>query len=180
MIPEASGTSKVVIKDIRSLAANKALKITPQSGSSLEQKVASYIAATATGEKGSIGEDIAELLAKELDNAEVLNVKLNNTGHGFDPMVFENGLASPTKIKIFECKTIAPSENRITFDITNNGAQMGNQWTRYTIDRMVKSSQQSVKDVGNLLFVNQNKIERYVLTVDQTTNQIIILKLGDY
>jgi len=180
LVPEASGSSKVVISNIKNLPAEQVLKLTPQKGSILEQKLNEYIAAVGTDAKGTIGEDIGELLAKELDNTEVLNIKLNNAKQGFDPMAFENGIGNPTKIKIFECKTISPGENRIRFDVTNNGAQMGNTWTRNTINKMRNSTDLTIKETGDVLFKNQDKVERYALTIDQEAKQVIIIRLGDY
>ena len=122
-----------------------------------------------------IGEEMAEMLAKEIDNTTVLNIKLNNSGNGFDVMQFENGLENTTKIRLFESKPL--NSNSVVLPNTGMGTQMGDRWINANIQKMIRSTNADVKNIGNILDTNFVNIERYVFTVDKDLEQIIIFKL---
>ena len=159
----------------------KALVIAPKANTNLAKNVDDYVAAFKNGNsarQGQLGEDIAELIAKELDNSEVLNVKINNSGHGFDVLQFENGINNPTLIRMFESKPL--NGTSIELPMTNEGVQMGNLWQNAKIGVMRESSNLSVKSLGDVMFQNQRKIERYVLTIDKELKQVIIIRLDNF
>ena len=141
-----------------------------------------YIKAFQSGDtqlQGEIGEEMAEMLAKEINNTTVLNIKLNNSGNGFDVIQFENGLESTKKIRIFESKPM--NDNSVVLPKTvTKGIQMGDDWIDATIQEMRSSQDNNVANIGNILFQNQTQIERYVFTVDKDLKQIIIVKLENF
>jgi len=171
------------INNVTTLVNNKqALVIKPIENSSLASKMDDYISAFKggnTARQGEIGEEMAEMLAKEVDNTTVLNIKLNNSGNGFDVMQFENGLENTTKIRLFESKPM--NNNSVVLPNTANmGTQMGDQWTRANILKMVNNPNADIANIGNILFQNQSQIERYVFTVDKDLKQVIIFKLDNF
>ncbi len=44
----------------------------------------------------------------------------------------------------------------------------------------MRHSDVAIKDLGNTMFFNSNKIERYVITVDKDLKQVIVLKLDNF
>jgi hypothetical protein len=171
-----------VINNVKNLVNDgEALVISPAKNSPLAKKVDDYVAAFKKGDtkqQGEIGEAIAELLAKEIDNAEVLNLKINNSGHGFDVLQFENGLGSPKAIRMIESKPLNGST--VKLPMTNEGVQMGQQWIRAKIDQMLRSQDPELVRVGQLLDDNPQLLERYVLTVDKKLSQVILIKLDNF
>jgi len=161
---------------------DQALIIKPIENSSLASKMEEYIKAFQSGDtqlQGEIGEEMAEMLAKEINNTTVLNIKLNNSGNGFDVIQFENGLESTKKIRIFESKPM--NDNSVVLPKTvTKGIQMGDDWIDATIQEMRSSQDNNVANIGNILFQNQTQIERYVFTVDKDLKQIIIVKLENF
>ena len=157
----------------------KALIVAPQKGTALATKVDDYVAAfTAknTQLQGNLGEEIAELLAKELDNSTVLNLKINNSGHGFDVMQFENAINNPTVIRIIESKPM--TDGRIVLPRTmDNGIQMSKQWRDAKIAEMIDAPDLNMKRIGEILNKNGTKIEPYILTIDKDLKQVVIIKL---
>ena len=125
-----------------------------------------------------VGEDMAELLAKEIDNTTVLNVKINNSGNGFDVMQFENGLENTSKIRIFESKPM--NDNSVLLKNTGMGTQMGSDWINANIEKMITNPDNSINRIGNILKQNNTSIERYVFTVDKDIKQIIIMKIENF
>jgi hypothetical protein len=176
-----SGGSRA-INNIKNLVnENQALVIKPVVESSLAQKVDEYVAAFNSGKndlQGALGEEIAEMIAKELDNTEVLNIKINNSGHGFDILAFENGKNEPRIIRMIESKPLNGSS--VELPNTNNGTQMSNQWQRAKISEMRASNDLDIQNIGDILFQNLSKIERYILTVDKEFKQVIIVKLDNF
>ncbi|HEY9049626.1 MAG TPA: hypothetical protein VIN08_27200, partial [Ohtaekwangia sp.] len=159
----------------------KALVISPKANSTLAKNVDDYVTAFKNGNsarQGQLGEDIAEQLARELDNGDVLNVKINNSGHGFDVLQFENGVSNPTTIRMFESKPLKGTS--VELPMTNEGVQMGNLWQQTKITMMRESSDLGIKSLGDVMFQNQRKIERYVLTVDKDLKQVIVIKLDNF
>jgi hypothetical protein len=162
--------------------SRRAIIISPKSNSLLKQKVDDYMAAINAGDngltQGRIGEEIAEEVMLQLDNTEVLNLKINGSGNGFDILAFENLTSNPTKIRIVESKPMKGKGIELPF--TNSGYQMGGTWTRNKIDMMRTSPNSTISSIGNILDANSNLIERYVLTIDKELKQIIIIKLDNF
>jgi hypothetical protein len=159
----------------------KALVISPKANTALAKNVDDYVAAYKSGNsarQGQLGEDIAELLAKEIDNGDVLNVKINNSGHGFDVMQFEGGIGNPSKIRMIESKPL--SGTSVELPNTSKGTQMSGQWQRAKIDEMLNSTNSDIKRLGQLLDDNEHLIEKYVLTLDKDLKQVIIIKLDNF
>ena len=159
----------------------KALVISPKANTALAKNVDDYVTAFKNGnsaQQGQLGEDIAELLAKEIDNGDVLNVKINNSGHGFDVLQFESGVGNPSKIRMIESKPL--SGTSVELPSTSKGTQMSTQWQNNTIQQMRESADINIQNLGNTLFQNQSKIERYVLTIDKDLKQVIIIKLDNF
>jgi hypothetical protein len=105
-----------------------------------------------------------------------LNIKLNNSGNGFDVMQFENGLENTTKVRLFESKPM--NNNSVVLPRTSMGTQMGNDWIDANILKMINSHDNNVANIGNIL--RQNQLERYVFTVDKDLKQVIIFKLDNF
>jgi len=179
----ARANGERAINNVTTLVNNKqALVIKPIENSFLASKMNDYINALKNGNtarQGEIGEEMAEMLAKEIDKTTVLNIKLNNSGNGFDVMQFENGLENTTKIRLFESKPM--NNNSVVLPKTaTKGTQMGNDWIDATIQEMRSSQDNNVANIGNILRQNRNQIERYVFTVDKDLEQIIIFKLDNF
>jgi hypothetical protein len=173
------------INNVKMLVNEKrALVIAPKANTNLAKNVDEYVIAFKNGNsarQGQLGEDIAELIAEELDNGEVLNIKINNSGHGFDVLHFENGVNNPTKIRIFESKPL--NGTSVELPPTNNGTQMSDTWIGYNIESMqTHPTDVNMQQLGNTAqqVRLQGRIERYVLTIDKDLKQIIILKLDNF
>ena len=161
----------------------QAIVISPPPGSALAQKVDDYMEAYTSGAgggnlQGSIGEDIAEMLAKQLDNSTVLNIKNNGSGHGFDILQFENGIENPTVIRIIESKPLGGTT--VELPSTLDGTQMSTKWKRAKIDEMLYSSNEATRDLGKVLYENYDRIEGYLFTIDKDFKQVIIMKLDTF
>jgi|GEM_PF-5049331 len=159
----------------------KALVVSPKVNTELAKKVDDYVAAFKNGnstQQGQLGEEIAELLAKEVDNGDVLNVKINTSGHGFDVLQFENGVGNPSKIRMIESKPL--SGTSVELPSTNTGTQMSAQWQRAKIDEMLNSTNSEIRALGQVLDNSEHLVERYVLTVDKDLKQVIVVRLDNF
>ena len=159
----------------------KALVVSPKVNTALAKKVDDYVVAFKNGnsaQQGQLGEDIAELLAKEIDNGDVLNVKINNSGHGFDVLQFESGVGNPSKIRMIESKPL--SGTSVELPSTNTGTQMSAQWQRAKIDEMLNSTNSEIRALGQVLDNSEHLVERYVLTVDKDLKQVIVIRLDNF
>lgn len=56
----------------------------------------------------------------------------------------------------------------VELPITNTGVQMGNRWQTAKINQILGSTNQTTKNLENLLSDNSHLIERYVLTLTKT------------
>ena len=170
------------INNVKNLVnEGKALVIKPIENSSLAGRVDDYIAAYTAGNsklQGEIGEEISEMLAREIDSGPVLNIKVNESGHGFDAMLFETDLDNPTAIKAFESKPL--SGTSVELPGTNNGTQMSGQWKTAKINEMLQSTDEEVRRLGQILDDNEDLIEGYVMTIDKDLKQVIFLKLDNF
>jgi hypothetical protein len=104
------------------------------------------------------------------------NVKMNETGHGFDVLVFLGSLENPTRILNFEVKTM--EGGRVRLKGTNYGYQLSDTWKNQKIKLMKQSESQDVSRLGQLLDRNRLKIEDYILTFDPMDNSIIIMRVA--
>jgi hypothetical protein len=57
---------------------------------------------------------------------------------------------------------------------------MSEEWIGQTITQMRNSSNNELKNLGDLLFNNRDKVIKTVTGVDKATNEIVILKLSTY
>ncbi|MCP9764827.1 hypothetical protein EGI31_17950 [Lacihabitans soyangensis] len=64
----------------------------------------------------------------------------------------------------------------------NSGTQMSMQWIQSNINLMITNSDQVIQEVGNSMniLMLQNKVERFVVTIDKNLKQVIILKLDNF
>jgi hypothetical protein len=173
------------INNVKNLVnEGKALVFKPIANSVIAQKMDDYIAAyngSNSALQGQLGEDIAELMAKELNTAEnVVNIKINSSGNGFDVLSFAPNKTSPTSVRIFEAKPL--NSTSVELPSTLNGPQMSNTWTQNNINQMRNHSDSNIQQIGNSMntLMLQNKVERFVVTIDKTLKQIIILKLDNF
>ena len=170
------------INNVKNLVNDgKALVIKPIDNSALASKVDDYISAYKTGNsklQGELGEEISEMLAREIDSGPVLNIKVNESGHGFDAMLFETNLHNPTVIKAFESKPL--SGTSVELPGTNTGTQMSGQWKTAKINEMLQSADEEIRRLGQILDDNEDLIEGYVMTIDKDLKQVIFLKLDDF
>ncbi|MFN8438016.1 MAG: hypothetical protein U0V72_10265 [Cytophagales bacterium] len=174
------------INNVKNLVnEGKALVVKPIANSPLAQKMDDYIAAFNNNNsalQGQLGEDIAELMGKEINaTGDVLNIKINNSGNGFDVLSFSPNKTNPTSVRIFEAKPLNGTSVELP-NTVSGGTQMSNPWTQNNIALMVQHSDQSINQIGVVMnnLYNQGKIERFVVTIDKDLKQVIILKLDNF
>ncbi len=180
-----SGGSRA-INNIKNLVnEGKALVVAPKMSSLLKQKIDDYIIAFNANNsqlQGEVGEEIAELMAKEINpTGDVLNIKVNNSGNGFDVLSFAPNKTNPTSVRIFEAKPLNGTSVELPSTV-NSGTQMSDSWTRSNIALMIKHSDVDIQQIGNTMdtLLKQNKIERFIVTIDKNLKQVIILKLDNF
>ena len=172
------------INNVRKLVnENRALVVAPETNSVLKQKVEDYVTAFInknSTSQGDIGEEIGELMAKELNaTGDVLNIKVNDSQNGFDILSFAPDKTNPTSIRIFEVKPLNGTSVELKSTV-NSGPQMSNTWIQNNITLMINHSDPAIHALGNTMLQNASKIEKFVLTVDKDLKQVIILKLDNF
>lgn len=146
----------------------------------MDEYIAAYISKNTTLQ-GQIGEEIAELMAKEINTTgDVLNIKINNSGHGFDVLSFTPNKQVPTSVRVLEAKPFTGTS--VELPVTNNGVQMSEEWLRAKIKDMQFHSDPTIQQIGDNLqkLLKQNKLEKFVVTVDKDLKQVIIIKLDTF
>lgn len=181
-VPRSGGSR--AINNVKNLVnENKALVIAPASNSTLAEKVNDYVAAYTNGNsalQGELGEEIAEIIAKELNQGgDVLNIKINNSGNGFDVLSFAPNKISPSSVRVYEAKPLSATSVELPSTVSG-GTQMSSTWIDNNITLMQNHATASIRGVGNIMRQNMSKIEGYVVTVDKDLKQVIILKLDNF
>ncbi|MBV8252074.1 MAG: fibronectin type III domain-containing protein [Chitinophaga sp.] len=181
----ARADSRAINKVPSLVNEGKAVVVAPQANTVLKQKVDDYLTAYTAGttaRQGELGEEIAELLSREMNpNAgSVVNVKINNSGHGFDVLSLEPDINNPTVVRMFECKPM--TNGSVALPSTNKGMQMSQTWIDGNIELMVNSTNTELNTLGHTLerLSLQGRIEKYVVTVDKELGQVIIFKLDNF
>ena len=156
----------------------------PQLNSKMSQYMTAYFNGS-TKLQGELGEEIAELLVRDMNHYDdVLNLKLNNSGHGFDVVAIKYKDANKTivdEIGIFECKPmdVKTVNGLVELPKTSQGYQMSEQWVNAKATSMTGSTNQQIKDLGTIIDKNLNKIQKYVVTIDKQLDQIAVVKLSN-
>jgi hypothetical protein len=159
--------------------ANNAKRATPAANSTIANKVDDYINTTSTSTRGTIGEEIAEELVRDMDGFTNYPCKLNASDNGFDVVAVKGTLENPIEIRLLESKPM--NNGSVSLGTTaSKGTQMSDDWIRGTIDQMRTSGDANLQSIGNMLRNNFSKIERFVTTVDKGNKQIVIIKLNPF
>jgi hypothetical protein len=174
------------INNVKNLVnEGKALVVKPLANSQLAQKMDDYSTAFLNNNsalQGQLGEEIAESMSREINTTgDVLNIKINNSGNGFDVLSFAPNKTNPTFVRIFEAKPLNGTSVELPPTV-NSGTQMSTQWTQSNINQMINHSDPSIQQIGNSMniLMLQNKVERFVITIDKDLKQVIILKLDNF
>jgi hypothetical protein len=103
------------------------------------------------------------------------------SNNGFDGIYIKTSTSNNVEsIIINEAKQVGTAGN-IKLDITQTkGAQMSDTWIDGTISEMRNNADQTIRDLGNLLNTNRNRITKTVTAVDKVNAEIVILKLTTY
>ncbi len=156
-------------------------RISPPPGS-LKTKVDNIV------QNGDIGGSITEELSDELFQVGGFVKKPShfgiNNSNGFDGVYIKyDANNNVQEIIINEAKQVGAAGNiKLEPRNVNSGlpAQMSDRWIIDRINVMQSSPDQAIRDLGNLLLNNQNKITKTVTGVDKSTSEIVILKLDKY
>jgi hypothetical protein len=177
IVPTGINNSYIGAKQI----LTNAKRAKPTANSILATKVDNYL--NSIPNQGEIGEEIAKFIIRDIDGFTIHPCKhpckLNGSDNGFDIVAIKGSLDNPTSIWIIESKPI--NNGAINLGITQGkGTQMSDLWINGTISQMRQSGISNLTTIGNSLYNNAGKIERYVLSIDKGTKEIVILKLDKF
>jgi hypothetical protein len=166
--PTGANTSYIGASQIAAYAK----RTKPTVGSTIASKVDYYVNNVAS--RGATGEEIAELVVREMDGFVIYPCKLNASDNGFDILAIKGDLNNPTAIRIIESKPMNAGVMNLGVTI-GKGTQMSDTWIQGTISQMKGGA--NLKNLGNVLDNNFGMIERYVITIDKEAKEIMLLKL---
>jgi len=159
--------------------ATKAKRITPAANSNVAGRVDDYITTTSTSTRGTIGEEIAETLVRDMDGFTHYPCKLNASDNGFDVIAVKGSLENPIEIRLIESKPMNSGSVSLS-TTTSKGTQMSDEWIEATIEQMRNSQDLNLQSIGNMLFKNKNNIQKYITTIDKGSKQIVVIKLDKF
>ena len=152
--------------------------IAPLSGTSVKSKVDDIV------QNGDLTGAKTEALSDEIFQTEgfVKQPSTFGSNNGFDGVyIKKDASGNVEEIIINEAKQVANGGNiKLNGRTPNKGPQMSEEWIGQTITQMRNSSNNELKNLGDLLFNNRDKVIKTVTGVDKATNEIVILKLSTY
>ncbi|RXK86057.1 hypothetical protein [Filimonas effusa] len=101
------------------------------------------------------------------------------SNNGFDGLFVKGATNNPEKIFITECKQQWSGGVSLAPENLNTGllAQMSDNWVQSVVTRLRSAGK---TDVADMLIAHPTLVEKIVLTVNKSTGDINLLKLGNY